>query len=196
MEKDLEWNTSRGRGREQEWPERWVINLKFLNCVNNHKEPIKFVILEKRFQIFKKYVMRFLNPFVLDIKLKWKEGFLQKKMIESCYWCHYKTSSVHSFIQWMLTEPLPCTRYCPGIILGACEIWIANEAICCLLLRKGQILLNKWYVSLVMRSGDGESCSRHRDMGYGLWSGQTSPRRQHYSRDLNQAREKPWKDGG
>lgn len=33
-------------------------------------------------------------------------------------------------------------------------------------------------------------------MGCGWWLGQTSLRRQHFSRDLNQAREKPWKDGG
>lgn len=89
------------------------------------------------------------------------------------------------FIQQMLTDPLPCPRYFPGTILGAGTI--AVEAISCLLLKKRQILNNR-YINLGVRSGGGEGWSRARGQGCGWWAGQTSTWRKYFSRDLNQTR--------
>ena len=148
---------------------------------------MNFVILEKGFQKITVCNQRFFNPLVLNKKLRQKEGFLQKKVIESCYWCHYENSSqcsvIHSTdINWST----PMSQVLSGTILGAGTT--AIEAIYCLLLRKRQILNNR-YISLGVRSGGGEGWSRARGQGCGWWAGQTSMRRQHFSRDLNQARE-------
>ena len=152
---------------------------------------INFVILEKGPQKnLKIYNQRdFFNQFVLNVKLEWKEYFLQKKMMESCYWCHYKTSSVHSLINgsinvnWATRVPV---QVLSGIVLGAGTVANGAKSLPSLVQETDikQMICKSGREKLQWRTLE-ESIG----VGWGWWSGQASLRRQHFSRDLSQARE-------
>lgn len=110
-------------------------------------------------------------------------------MMESCYWCHYKTSSVHSLINgsinvnWATRVPVQVLF---GIVLGADTV--ANGA------KSLPSLVQETDIKQMIRKSGREKLQwrileESIGVGWGWWSGQASLRRQHFSRDLSQARE-------